>query len=149
MRREQGFSLIELLIVVVIIGVIAAIAIPGLKRARQSAQAGSAIQSLRTITTAETLYERRFRVYAPLIDLAPEGTIDSNLAIGSKSGYDFTITLVLDANDIAVGKLKTFKANANPEGDVAARTHFYVDETAVIRFNEGAPADGTSPVIPR
>ncbi len=149
MRREQGFSLIELLIVVVIIGVIAAIAIPGLQRARRYAQSGSAIQSLRTITTAETLYERRFKVYATLIDLAPEGTIDSNLAVGSKSGYDFTITIVLDANDIANGKLKTFKANANPQADVAKGVYFYVDETVVIRYNEGAPADGTSPPIPR
>lgn len=149
MRREQGFSLIELLIVVVIIGVIASLAIPGLQRARRYAQSGSAIQSLRTITTAETLYERRYKVYAALTDLAPEGTIDSNLGVGFKSGYTFTITLVPDANDIANGKLKTFKANANPQQDAAIGVYFYVDETAVIRYNEGAPADGTSPPIPR
>lgn len=149
MKREQGFSLIELLIVVVIIGVIAALAIPGLQRARRYAQSGSAIQSLRTITTAENLYERRFRVYATLADLAPEGTIDSNLSVGNKSGYTFTITLVLDANDLANGKLTTFKANASPQSDLATAAYFYVDETAVIRYNEGAPADGTSPPIPR
>lgn len=149
MKREQGFSLIELLIVVVIIGVIAALAIPGLQRARRYAQSGSAIQSLRTITTAENLYERRFRVYATLADLAPEGTIDSNLSVGNKSGYTFTITLVLDANDLANGKLTTFKANASPQSDLATGAYFYVDETAVIRYNEGAPADGTSPPIPR
>ena len=149
MRREQGFSLIELLVVVVIIGVIAALAIPGLQRARRYAQAGSAIQSLRTITTAENLYERRHKVYATLVDLAPEGTIDSSLLIGAKSGYNFTITLVLDANDIANGKLITFKANANPQADSATGAFFYVDETAVIRYNDGAPADGTSPPIPR
>ncbi len=149
MRKERGFSLIELLIVVVIIGVIAALAIPGLQRARRFAQAGSAVQSLRTITTAENLYERRYRVYATLANLAPEGTIDSNLAVGLKSGYAFTITLVLDANDLANGKLTTFKANANPEADAATGLYYYVDETAVIRYNEGAAADGTSPAIPR
>jgi len=149
MKREQGFSLVELLIVVAIIGVITALAIPGLSRARRYAQSGSAVQSLRTITTAENLYERRHKVYASLVDLAPEGTIDPNLAVGNKSGYSFTINLVLDAADIANGKLVTFKANAAPEADPATGTYFYVDETAVIRYNEGGAADGTSSAIPR
>ena len=149
MKREHGFSLIELLIVVAVAGVIAALAIPGLQRAKRFAQAGSAVQSLRTITTAENLYERRHKVYATLADLAPEGTIDSTLAVGNKSGYTFTITLVLDATDIANGKLVTFKANANPHSDPATGTFFYVDETAVIRYNEGAAADGASMAIPR
>jgi type IV pilus assembly protein PilA len=149
LREEQGFSLIEMLVVVVIIGVIASLAIPGLQRARRYAQSGSAIQSLRTITTAENLYERRYKVYAALIDLAPEGTIDTNLALGQKSGYSFSTTLALDAADLANGKLMTFKCNADPQVDPSVGIFFYVDETAVIRSKDGSPADGTSPVIPR
>ena len=141
MRTERGFSLIEMLIVVVIIGVIMALAVPGLQRARRYAQSGSAIQSLRTITTAENLYERRYKVYASLADLAPEGTIDTNLGSGSKSGYSFSITLPVDA--------KRFGSNADPVADGASGVHFFVDDTAVIRYNEGVPADATSPPIPR
>jgi prepilin-type N-terminal cleavage/methylation domain-containing protein len=149
MKREQGFSLIELLVVVGIIGVIAALAIPGLQRARRYAQAGSAIQSLRTITTAENLYERRFKVYATLAQLAPEGTIDSNLAVGLKSGYIFDLTIVLDAADVTAGKLTSFKCTADPQADAANSTHFFVDETAVIRHKEGATADASSDPIPK
>jgi prepilin-type N-terminal cleavage/methylation domain-containing protein len=141
MKREQGFSLIELLIVVVIIGVIAAIAIPALQKARRNAQAGSAVQSLRTISTAENLYERRYSVYATLIDLAPEGTIDASLQNGSKSGYWFSLT-------VSVGG-KHFSANADPQADPLTGIHFFADDTGVIRFEEGVPADITSDPIPR
>jgi type IV pilus assembly protein PilA len=63
MKREQGFSLIELLVVFTIIGVIAALAIPNLRKARQYSEAASAVQSLRTITTAEHLFIKSYKRY--------------------------------------------------------------------------------------
>src|SRR4029434_4553377 len=51
-RKQRGFSLIELLIVVAIILIIAAIAIPNLLRSKMSANEASAVGSLRTLHTA-------------------------------------------------------------------------------------------------
>jgi len=42
MKKEQGFSLIELLIVVAIIAIIAAIAVPSMLQARMAANESSA-----------------------------------------------------------------------------------------------------------
>ena len=56
MKKEQGFSLVELLIVVAIIAIIAAIAVPSLLTSRMAANEASAIQGCRTAGSAEVAF---------------------------------------------------------------------------------------------
>lgn len=142
MKNERGFTMIELLIVVAVVCLIAAMAIPNLKKARQSACSASAIQSLRTLTTAEQMYRQKYQIYGTLSDLAPEGTLDSVLGSGTKSLYQFTVEVV--GSDSL-----HYRMNATPIEDVSTLSHYFTDDSAVIRFNSGAPADATSPPIPR
>jgi prepilin-type N-terminal cleavage/methylation domain-containing protein len=124
-KKNRGFSLLELLIVVAIILIIATIAIPSLLRSRQAANESAAVANIRTINTAQVTYlSSAGGNYGNITNLVAAGLLDSRFS-GTVSGYNFTVA-VSGAD---------YTANAVPASSNTGRYGYYSVPDAVVRYS--------------
>jgi prepilin-type N-terminal cleavage/methylation domain-containing protein len=99
-KKINGFSLVELLVVVVIIGILATLAAAGFFASKRSANQGSAVAAMRLLHSSQMTYASSVGLgeYAGTIgagtattlgDLHNAGLIDDVLGSGTKSGYNY------------------------------------------------------------
>jgi prepilin-type N-terminal cleavage/methylation domain-containing protein len=144
MKKEQGFSLIDISIALAIIAIIAAIAIPGMLQARMAANESGAIQGCRTVGSAEVAYaEINNQSYATLANLVSGGFLDSRFS-NSFNGYtyaDRAVTGSVGGNTTPEG----FGVVATPTAAGKARYLYGIGPDRLVRY-QGA-LTGVTPAV--
>jgi prepilin-type N-terminal cleavage/methylation domain-containing protein len=133
MKREHGFSLIELLIVVAIIAIIAAIAVPSMLSARMAANEAGAIQGCRTVGSAEVAYSAvNNQSYATLANLQAGGFVDSRFTgLNGFNGYKYIDAAV----NGSVAAPASFGVTATPgTADRTGRYVYGINADEIVRY---------------
>jgi type IV pilus assembly protein PilA len=153
MRRDAGFSLMELMIVMALIVIVLAMAIPSMKEAKINADETSAIASIRAINQAEVQYQAAYGGFAD--SLANLGgadpcrksaetacLLDDSLAGGVKQGYGFTAI----GENKSGGDNTSYVVGAAPEAfDRSGRRRFCSTDKNVIRADPNGEGNTTPP----
>lgn len=160
MRKDGGFSLIELLIVVAIILVIAAIAIPNILRARMSANESAAVGNLKNLRDSQATY---LATYGDVIGFAntlaklgPGVPCNETAAcltdelVGCaaepciKSGYGYFLV-----SSSGAAPFRDFTVTGTPVGwGATGRKNFCVSEDGILR-EQIAPAGSLAAAVTR
>ena len=160
-KKQKGFSLIELLIVVAIILIIAAIAIPNLLRAKIAANQSAAVGTLRTMSSAEETYSSTYSdgftptlaVLGGAAGATPVCNTNAELideVLGqdpaTKGGYIYNyanngVAALITGIPAACGGVSGFtgfSVSAGPISLSSGTAAYCIDETGVVRVDSGA-----------
>jgi prepilin-type N-terminal cleavage/methylation domain-containing protein len=122
-RPSEGFSLVEIMVVLVVIGVLVSIAVPRYDRAVEQSRADIAAANLRAVWSAQRMYWLENHAYtSDLSSLTSLGLLDPSILVTS-NGYAFAVSAA-DAT--------SFTATATRSGTTQWHGTLSIQETGAI-----------------
>lgn len=126
-RKNQGFTLVEILIVVIILGILAAVVIPQFTQASSKASESSLLSDLQTVRSQIELYKVQHLDRTP--DLKEDGTADTGNFVARLTGKT-DITGKVNASGALGPYLQAFPSNPFASG------------LATVTFGTASPPTG-------
>ena len=142
-KREAGFSLVELLLVVVIIGIIAAMALPAYQKGRWAAENGAAFGTMRTIASTQVSFYTQRQRFGRLKELNAQLGNGLGTEVGDslvRGNYVFTMT-PMRPDDQELATEYSITARRDVTGDIIYQ--YEVDQRGRITqvYPAGAPVN--------
>lgn len=136
MKRQRGFTIIELMTVTAIIGILVSLALVQYKRARMYANETAACSDLKAIHAAQETFKVAFGGYATDIDSLNgaqtlDGSFGSGGAVKQKNGYSF---VAAGNSPDLFGNNLGFEANATPISNSTGSKSFCISDSSGLKY---------------
>jgi prepilin-type N-terminal cleavage/methylation domain-containing protein len=146
LRKQAGFTLIELMIVIAIIGILIGAAVVGYRAATRAGNEAATLQNLKTIAAVQIqYYNTHSRTFGTFEELIKAEMLNSKFAGNPPTVDGYVLTMKVTPK--SANAPTSYTLNADPQDPSSGTNHFYLDSAdSSVHVNATQPAGPGDPV---